>query len=535
MSSHRRIVAPFGLMADGRISRADIMIDASEGTGGWPDDGASWVEGDPTGARITYVRLSGDRLIQAPDLRSLLPGMDRLEIDDVSLSHLLHDGFVPFPRTIFKNVHALGIGDRVEVIGEGQAARLEFAVDFPYLSRHSRQDQAPDPERLLRLLSASLERSLAPYAEATLMLSSGLDSVSLGLAAAEIGRTADITALTFDQRGSEEGSMAAAFARDLGLRHFVLQFPRSPDVVADLALEFFAAADQPCCDPVILAYVATLSQAGVTGGLVLDGSGSDIYLGELLCRRAQALDLLHRLPDAWLAPLRAMAPFGSPLSKVASSRSEKTFAETYHLRHRDTRRFYAHSDDSAARWRLRDRETAGMSLSDFDAFIGGRHQDANRSMLKAKLAVAARGGGIAFPWCDPALIAYCFNLPEEQRRGSRAMGGKPLVRAMLRRHAATDALARRKHKHVFSFVLPEFLRANRSLIEHEIGACRLWARSVHETTAALWRILDERPGTAVALHALFGVSAWLNHASVLKHPILHRTMSSQGELAPCPA
>jgi asparagine synthetase B (glutamine-hydrolysing) len=511
------------------------MIDASEGTDGWPDDGASLVEGDPTGARITYVRLGGDRLIQAQDLRSLLPGMDRLEIDDISLSHLLHDGFVPFPRTIFKNVQALGIGDRVAVTGEGQAARLEFAVDFPYLSRHSRQDQAPDPERLLRLLSASLERSLAPHAGAVLMMSSGLDSASLGLAAAEIGRASDVAALTFDQNGTGEGAAAAAFARRFGLRHLVLEFPQSPKVVADLALEFFAVADQPCCDPVVLAYVATLRQAGVNGGLVLDGSGSDIYLGEVPTRRAHVLDALHRLPDAWLASLQAMAPFGSPLNKVASSRGEKTFAETYHLRHRETRRFFAGSVDSAARWRLQDREGAGMSLTDFDAFTGGRHQDANRSMLKARLAVAARGGAIAFPWCDPDLIAYCFNLPEEQRRGSRRAGNKPLVRAMLRRHAATDALARRKHKHVFSFFLPEFLRANRNLVEHEIGACRLWARSVHETTAALWRILDERPGTAVALHALFGVSAWLNHASVLKRSAANRPMSSQDELASCPA
>lgn len=509
------------------------MLDDSDEPDARPRSGDSALAGDPTGARITYVRLRGDRLIQAHDLRSLLPGMDRLEIDEIALSHLLHDGFVPFPRTIFRNIHALGIGDRVTVIGENGGAKLEFALDFPYLSRHSRADQAPDPERLLRLLCTSLERSLAPYAEATLMLSSGLDSASLGLAAAEIGRASDITALTFDQHGSGEGQAAAAFARRFGLRHVVLGFPQDPQDVADLALEFFAFADQPCCDPVVLAYVATLRQAGVKGELVLDGSGSDIYLGEIPSLRAQVLDTLHRLPSAWLSPLQAMAPFGSPLNKVACSRGEKTFAETYHLRHRETQRFFAGSVDSAARWRLQEREGVGLRLTDFDALVGGRHQDANRSMLKARLAVAARSAAIAFPWCDPDLIAYCFNLPDRQRRGSRPEGNKPLVRAMLRRHAA-DALVRRKQKHVFSFFLPEFLRSNRRLVEHEIGACRLWAPSVRETTATLWRVLDQRPGTAVALHALFGVSAWLNHASVLKRPVAAQPVA-QGELAPCPA
>lgn len=518
MTSSWTIPRPSGAATVEPIAAAPPLPAGRREAGRAPADEGLTLEGDPTGASVTYVRWSGGRLHRAGRLRELLlaTGEHGLELDETALSHLLHDGFVPFPRTVFKGVHALGIGDRVTVAREdGGRATLAFAVDFPYLGRCSRADQRPDPDHLLRLLCASLERSLVPHAGAALMLSSGLDSVPLGLAAAEIGRAADVTALTFDQHGSGEGQAAAVFARRFGLRHRVLGFPRQPQAVAELALEFFASADQPCCDPVTLAYAATLRQAGVAGGLVLDGSGSDVYLGEVPSFRTRALDALHRLPGSGrMGALRALLPFRSPLNKVLSSRSEKTFADAYHLRHRETRRFFAGSVDTSARWRLQDRELAGLGLTDVDALVGGRHQDASRGMLKARLATQAHGADVAFPWCDADLIAYCFHLPDDQRRGGPAQGNKPLVRALLRRHADYDVVTQRK-KVIFSFFLPEVLRANRTLVEHEVRSCRLWAPSVREALAALWAGLDERRETAVALHTLFSLSAWLNHARVL--------------------
>lgn len=473
------------------------------------------LEGDPTGATVTYASLIGGRLAASPDLRRLVrqPGQPAPELDETALAHLLHDGFVPFPRTVFKNVHALGIGDRLERDGPHG---LTLTVDFPYLRDRSAEDQVPDPDRLLRLLSASLERVMAPHAAATLMLSSGLDSVPLGLAAATIGRAADVAALTFDQHGSGEGEAAGTFARRFGIRHAALGWPRDRRKATAMVLEHLAAAEQPCCDPVALAYAVTLRQAGAHGTLVLDGSGNDVYLGEIPTRRALLLDRLHLLPGAWLAPLRAAAPFWSPLNKVASSRSEKTFVEEYYLRHRETRRFFGGSVDTSALWRREDRRGAGLRFADFNALVGSRHQDANSIMLKGRLAAAGVGAAAGFPWCDPDVIAYCFNLPDAQRRGRVGGENKPLVRAMLRRHADYDAVTQHR-KVVFSFFLSEFLRTNQTLVDHEIRSCRLWARSALDTLPTLWRVVEERAGTAVALHALFSVSAWLNHATILQH------------------
>jgi asparagine synthase (glutamine-hydrolysing) len=480
---------------------------------------AAVAAGDDTGASVVYVCLGGDgRLVRSRSLRELLRASGRadLEVDPDSLSHLLHDGFVPSPRTIFRDVFALGIGDRVALVERGGRPRLRFVVDFPFLGRHSAEDQEPDPRRLLRLLCASLERNLAGRGRATLMMSSGLDSVPLGLAAAEIGRAGDVTALTFDQHGDGEGDAAAAFAKRFGLRHAIVGFPDDRREVAEMVATFFAAADQPCCDPVTLAYVAALRRGGGGAPVIIDGGGSDVYLGGPVTRRARLLDVLHRrgLPDGWIGPVRAAVPFWSPLNKVASSRCEKTFVDEYHLRHRETSRLFAGSVDTSARWRERDRRETGLAVADLSASVAGRHHDANCSLLKARLAAAAQGAEAVFPWCDADLIDYCFNLPDRHRRGLEAGENKPLVRLLLRQHAGYDSVTRRK-KVIFSFALREFLRANRALVEHEVLSCRLWAPAVGRTTAMLWRAMEERRGTAAALHALFAASAWLNHADIL--------------------
>ena len=486
--------------------------------GGVADQGRMVATGDDTGATITYVCLSGDRLVTSRDLRGLLraAGKADLEIDPVSLSHLLHDGFVPFPRTIFKDVHALGIGDRAALVENGGRPELRFAVDFPFLGRRSAEDREPDPERLLRLLCASLERKLAGHSRATLMMSSGLDSVPLGLAAAEIGRAGDVTALTFDQHGTGEAAAAATFARRFGLRHVTVGFPDDRREVAEMVATFFANADQPCCDPVMLAYVAALRRGGERAPVVIDGGGSDVYLGEPVTRRARLLDALHRpgLPGGWIGPVRAAAPFWSPLNKVASSRCEKTFVDEYHLRHRETSRFFVGSVDTTARWREQDRLGVGLTTTEFAAFVAGHHHDANCSLLKGRLAAGAHGAEAVFPWCDADLIDYCFNLPDHHRRVRASGENKPLVRLLLRQRAGYDGVTQRR-KVIFSFALREFLQANRALIEHEVLSCRLWAPTIGRTMTMLWRAMEERRGTAIALHALFVISAWLNHADIL--------------------
>ena len=473
--------------------------------------------GDNTGAFITYVCRKDDRLIRSHDLRDLLrkSSKDRLEVDEISLSHLLHDGFVPFPRTIFKGVHALGIGDQIALSGVGGKLKLQFTVEFPFLSHRSAKDQTPDPDWLLQLLCASLERGLEGQGNATLMLSSGLDSVPIALAAAEIGRAANVTALTFDQHGSGEGAAAATFARRFGLRHTAVGFPREPRDVAEMVVDFFSKADQPCCDPVTLAYVATLRQREVSAPLVLDGSGSDIYLGEVITRRARLLDRQRGLPVGWIGAVRELAPFWSPLNKVASSRCEKTFVNEYRLRHQETRHFFTGSVDTSIWWLEQDRKLTSYNFTDLDTLVGGRHHDANCSMLKARLAAGIQAAQAVFPWCDADIIAYCFNLPDSYRRGNRSEGNKPLVRRMLQKYADYDAVTQSR-KAIFSFVLTEFLLNNRPLIENEVLSCPLWSSSVHETMNMLWQTLTARRGTAIALHTLFAISAWLNHASILK-------------------
>jgi hypothetical protein len=120
-------------------------------------------------------------------MSSLLDGLRtrgvRPSISAESLSFFLHDGQVPFPRTLYDGVFALTIGDRGLVKVEGGSLEVTFSLEFPYFSTLSREDQEPDPDRLLTVLTQATEDMLAGE-ENALLLSAGKDSTAVAPALA---------------------------------------------------------------------------------------------------------------------------------------------------------------------------------------------------------------------------------------------------------------------------------------------------------------------------------------------------------------
>ena len=170
------------------------------------------LKGDDTGSRIIYVAVSEDRVLIGLEMSVLLDGLRtrgvRPSISAESLSFFLHDGQVPFPRTLYDGVFALTIGDRGRVKAEGDSLEVTFSLEFPYFSALSREDQEPDANRLLAVLAQATEEMLAGEENALLLLSAGKDSTALALALAEAGRT-DVTCVTYAGVGDDEYVFAA--------------------------------------------------------------------------------------------------------------------------------------------------------------------------------------------------------------------------------------------------------------------------------------------------------------------------------------
>src|SRR5262245_32545929 len=134
--------------------------------------------GDDTGRTRTLVHV-GSELRVYSDWDTLLEEVEP-QVSPAGCQFLLASGLVPPPFTLYQDVYALGIGDRLR---DGE--RVEIGVDFPYLEAKSSGRETTDPALLERELAGAVARALDGRS-AMLMQSAGKDSAALliGLAAA---------------------------------------------------------------------------------------------------------------------------------------------------------------------------------------------------------------------------------------------------------------------------------------------------------------------------------------------------------------
>src|SRR5690606_3549529 len=191
------------------------------------------ITGDATGQRVFYVRRdpAGVTLFLDPsDPRhagKALPHGGGL--DPGGLSFLLQSSFCPFPSTPVADLDCIGAMDQVTLEAAPGLPRREVRRKFHFRAADSRQDQTPDPRRLLDLLCDATAECCEHPGPKVLMLSSGKDSVAIAAALSRLRRP-DVECITFAAVPEDpEAQDAAAIAAEFKLRHRVVGFPRDPD------------------------------------------------------------------------------------------------------------------------------------------------------------------------------------------------------------------------------------------------------------------------------------------------------------------
>lgn len=463
------------------------------------DDGRLELRGGPE--RI-FLDLRADRCRLAVRAGDLAAGGPR-ELDPRGISEFLHYGFALCPRTLWRDQYKLGVGDVVHLAPGGRPA---FSVDWPWLCERSRQDQVASTDRLLALLAAAVERSIGRD-PATLMLSSGKDSVALALACREAG-SADVRCVTFASDEGGEARDAAAFAARLGLEHRTVLLREDPSATEEAILRYFERASEPCGDATLVPYLLAVHRAGLQPGeWIVDGLHNDSWMGYAPggpeVRGA-------RISDRWLSflrPVRGWFPPESVFSAALRNRAEWHFAGGRWLRHADTRRFYPASVDTHRELARLSRRFRQLDDFDFRARVRGRHYDQNAMTVKAHVAAECYDARASFPFDDGDLAQYYFHLPEADRFDRAALQNKVLLRRMLRERLGYDDA--RLGKRVFEFDGPGFLLAHRKLVEHEIGSCPQWSPQVLDTLRGQLNRPAALRKTWPSLVVLFQLSGWL--------------------------
>ncbi len=468
--------------------------------------------GNPTGSSLLHVYCDGIHLLASDHPAVLLDAVIRngwpLTVSHESVTCFLALGLIPMPRSLFSEVHVLGIGDKLEGVHTPGGWQLKQQIDFPYFSRFSRQDQSPDPGRLMGLLTAATGRALASVSSPVLMLSSGKDSTALAAALARLGRD-DVRCLTFvAETDQDEDGYARALCRRLGLPHERISIPAGQPLEAGVLNAFFRNAPLPCGDDCQIPYVMALHRAGGSDG-VLDGSGNDVYVGHVPSRNDRLRTRLRIRPHLLATALEAVVPFGTRADQLLRSPVELCFLQGL-FRRREVSRFYPSAAEGEPLENLLPEVAEALDVFDFRACVRGRHYDQGSCALKAMMACSAFGRRCLLPWCDGAVVDYYFNLPRESRFDDRTFTNKVLLREMLRREI--DYPDAELGKLYFQFDRIGFFVTNQARVYDEILGCRYWnKRAAEELLRNIYRRLPRNPRVGVALNAWFLLSGWLNH------------------------
>jgi asparagine synthase (glutamine-hydrolysing) len=474
--------------------------------------------GCPTCSSMRYLTVIGGQVVSSDCVRDLLIARHRaglpIDVDHAAISHLLHDGFVPQPLTVYRGVFAISIGFTAKL----ERDAITFHRSFPFRLSYSRRDQDGNSQTLLAHLARATAAACDVRPNPVLLLSAGLDSTSLAVAAKQAGHD-QLLCVTYGEPDQHaEVDFARAVCRRLGLRHEAHIVDIESKQVPQILLRYAGAVPEPCCDPALIASVSAISASCNSNSVVLDGSGSDFYFWA----PPRRLDLLK----VQLGPgrfsgvrkMRSLLPFHVSYERLLSSPIEPYLLHGAWLRHCDTRRFFPQSVDTHRFWF--NEFLANGEIPDEEARFQARamYVGPGAHMKKTRNAALSVGALAQFPWSDAKVAQYCFHLPESKRYDRAGRKSKILVREMLRQviDYDDDLVGKRP----FLFGKRQFLRAHIQFCRDEIRACRLWSPTIAKTIDYLTMSLAQGRPTENALLSLLMVSLWHTHWFVGRLPAL---------------
>lgn len=479
------------------------------------DSTSATISGDPTCAEPRYFSIIDGAFFVSSDILSVLRARHRrghdIEVSPVAISHLLHDGFVAQPLTVYKDVFVVSMGMSATL----EHDRLEFHFDFPFLKPKSAQDREADPAKLLRVLADATSRACAARPKPLLMLSAGLDSTSLALGVKEAGRDDAVCVTYTEYDDQDEAALAHRLCGRLGLRHETCHLDLESDAVCGLLQRYAAATPEPCADPALTACVAPIARHADEDTVILDGSGNDAYFW----KPPRPLDVAklrlgwNRLPG--LRRVRRALPMYLRYERLLSTPLELLLFSGPYLRHCDTRVFYPASIDTHSSWLERFNQLV-MPFEEVRSSIRSAFMGPAAHMMKARNAGMLVGALARFPWTDHEVANYCFNLPEAHRFDRVSGRNKVIIREMLSRFVDYDE--KTIGKRVFKFDKRRFIERHLDFCRDEILSCALWEPPIERSLGDLVRAFVRGARTENALLTLLMVSLWHNHWAIAGLP-----------------
>jgi asparagine synthase (glutamine-hydrolysing) len=479
---------------------------------------------DHLGIKPLFYAIDGRNLYFASEIKSLLcvPQLSR-QIDVQALDAYLTFGFIPGPRTIFRDIRKLPPATCL-VFEDGRVRLTPYwSVAFFPKWEFSESETA---EKLWELVCAAVKRQMVSDVPLGAFLSGGVDSSSLVAAMTRVGGGSVATfSLGFEGAGGDELEFAAAVARHCGTRH--RQFRVAPDMV-DMLPRLLWHLDEPFFDnSVIPAYtVSRVARSEVTVAISGDG-GDELFGGYEWTRRDQYRALYQRLPPHLRTPISRMMPAGLlPADDYSVSRMDKAKRFLFDLGAGAEAGFRRRTTVSSAFRRGLYSDQLNRELNGYDA-VDEQHRlfaqapvqeecDAllyvdtlaylpDDCLFKVDRMSMAHGLEVRVPFLDLELFEFAARIPYDFK--IKGLTSKYILKRAVERHLPKSILKQRKQG--FTVPMGSWLRNGlRDLAERILLGESLQKRGFFNRETLRWMLAEHRSGRQELGHRIWSLMAF---------------------------
>jgi asparagine synthase (glutamine-hydrolysing) len=462
---------------------------------------------DRMGVKPLYYGWSGGALLFGSELKAVMAsGMLRRDIDREAVSLYTSLGYIPAPRTIWRDIRKLPPGT-IATIREGQTAVepeaywsvadvARFGATHPFEGTF---DEAVD--RTGQLIEESVRLRMISDVPLGVFLSGGVDSSLVAATMRRHGRVRSFT-VGFVDKAFDEAGHASAIARHLGTEH--TEEYVSLDEAMRVAPLLPAMFDEPFGDSSAIPtfIVSRMARRDVTVALSGDGGDelfagySHYFLGRKLWKKRE------RVPAFLRGPLTTLGRV--PWNKVAPAQAARAegFIAALKMRHPDDVYFRRSGIRSELEGRAAglDDMTRRAMLFDQLAYLP------DDILTKVDRASMASSLEAREPLLDHRLVEFAWTLPPEWNMEPAA--GKRILRALLARDIPPALFERPK----MGFALPvgEWLRGGlRDWAESLLGGAAVSEWLGAEATARLWQEHQAGTDRSAQLWIILMLLAWL--------------------------
>jgi len=248
---------------------------------------------------LYYSLLPNGEFIFGSELKALKQhsALDR-RIDEHAIEEYFALGYIPEPRSIYRNTHKLRPGHTLQLLHGESLPRQRQYWDIPFEVADADADLGQAESGLVERLREAVDIRLISEVPLGAFLSGGVDSSSVVAMMAQVSKDpVNTCSIAFGESEYNEADYAAAVAQKFGCRHQVGSVDPNDHSLLDLLAGLY---DEPFADSSAMPTyrVCELARKSVT--VVLSGDGGDENLAGYR-RYGQHLDDLEgkaRMPSA---------------------------------------------------------------------------------------------------------------------------------------------------------------------------------------------------------------------------------------------